>query len=300
MLDLGLFAYIDEPVKAATDVVVKLVLPENNTEVYKVVAFKADGTEANTVTTLVSRDITASDLGITNPGTEDATYVVRAYKVVNGTDVEISNKVIKNVDLTTATLQSATLVPGTPASPAAKAKFVISTGNEIEVNVAGDAGNGYEIRIKKDALLPSDTANVIVNGKVVLITFYGTVPVTDLNDIPEFSALFTATGSGNLVEIEGETSGGSDAVAATGPKLTLTFDKEMKAASTATLTINSKQVTGSVTWNSAKQVATVTFAADAENVSEVKSGNYITGLDLVTKNGVKLGTISVEIQEAQN
>lgn len=245
-----------------------------------------------------TKEITAKDLGLTATEIDkvDKKVIVKVYKEDDAKP--ISEKAIYTKDMAAATLSSAVAVEAGAAVPAVKAKFNVGTNADIEVNVAGKAGNDYEIRIVEDNLLPSDTAKVVVSGKVVLITYYGNVAVEDLNDIAEFNGLFTATGSAidsvNLSAKAGKASNGADAVAATGPVLTLTFDKAMTEAKTVKMTVNGKEVKGNVEWITNKE-AKVTFASNAENLAEVTKGNNITALDLVTVNGVKFGTLNKAI-----
>ncbi|WP_422444854.1 S-layer homology domain-containing protein [Thermoanaerobacterium sp. DL9XJH110] len=299
--------YINTTVKAGTDKIVKITLPADNTDVYKVVAFKADGSPANSgVSTLVSKEITATELGIANPGAEEATYVVRVYKLVGANEVEISSKVVKNTDVTKPDVISAQLTQ--PNVVGATATATINNQIEVVAVQAGTAGNNYTVELVNDSA--SQSLSVAFNSgtktvTVKLATDEGNITstledVVDAVNADPFASTVVKLSVSEGVDASkianvgtGTTSGGQDAKDA---KITLVFSETMKADTTATIKIEGKTYIGSVSWSSDSKTAVITISADQFNTA-LTSGDEVESISLTDLAGniVNL-TTPVELQ----
>jgi S-layer family protein len=297
----GTVTYINDDVKAGTDVVAKLTLPADNTTVYKVELFNNAGTSVKSVSTLVSKDVTASDLTMTTPGEVNATYVVRTYKVVDGNDVEISNKVVKNVDVKAPVLNTTNNLTDNKVEETATYD-VDADGSGANITVtaaeAGLAGNGYKLALV-DPLGNDKELSVVFDGvdtvTVNLATGNAGAITSTLKDVVD--AVNANTFANQVVELSVDaadeaktavavtadatgTAGGQDAVDA---KFDLTFDSAMKADTTATVTIDGVEYNATVAW--AGNVATLTITADQFAADDTLSGKTIEAISLTDAAG---------------
>jgi len=285
----GVVTYITKTVTKAGDVL-KITLPADNADIYKVTSTEVKaGATAKVIDNIISTTtLTASQL-VDNVATEDAAYIV----VVEKNGVEVDRTRIDNKDMVAPKFDATNGAKVTAAAPAVAATATIG-----ELTITAKAGkegkalNDYIFDVEKDATLTE--LEVTFDGKNVTVKYADeSTLVADLDANTAFNALFKAGGTITTApEGVAKTAGGKDA---TGATLVLTFDKEMTAATSVTMTVNDGTddhvVTGTATWDIAKKVATVTFATD---VTEVKANSTITKINLVSKNGVAVDLTTAE------
>ncbi|WP_027400296.1 S-layer homology domain-containing protein [Anaerovorax odorimutans] len=296
----GVTTYIDVPIKAGTDVVAKLTLPSGNKDIYNVKAFDSSNKELNAgITTLATKEITANDLGILKPGTENATYTVKTFKVVSGVYAEVSSKVVKNVDPVNPKMTGAAITTDNALTTA-----TLTAGNITGVAIkAGTPGNSANLVISKGAVNtpfsivvadPKVTVNLEIDSAGNVVTTLQDV-VNAVNADPNASKILklsvgTANAADKAVAADVSASGGAAAVNVV---LALTFDLDMKADTTGKITIDGKEYNVSVIWGSTK-TATITISAAQLSADYSFAGKKITSISFVkdTGNAVDLANSS--------